>query len=290
MDPQVTYFILNYNPNGSDKITPKFIQCVESLYANTDPTISKEVIVIDQGSPESERVVIEDLRKKFGFTSVLLPRNIGISAAINLGFRMGRGRVLCLVTYDVVVTRGLDKSCLSLINDNQNVWQVVPLSDVGDNPRQSLRLLAPFGSPDVEKLLPGGVEEAALVELTINFFSRKCIERIGYFDERWMACYENMDYTFRIMLDGGKTVINRGAFAWHHHNTSSKYVGRNHFYDGMYEGDPFADGRINNLWLTKWGNQVNNDMRFDSWRLPAPELIRKYKANYPGNVYLGREQ
>jgi GT2 family glycosyltransferase len=287
--PEITYIILNYNPNNSDQITPKFVQCVEALYRNTDPYIPKEVILIDQGSPDPVLQVIEGLRKQYGFTVVQQPKNIGISAGINLGFRMGKGKFLCLVTYDVIVTKGFDKSCLNAMKD-PSIFHLVPLSDKGDNPYQVFNTMVFFGSDYVTDRLPGGLIDAGLVELTVNFFSRKCIDQVGYFDERWMACYENMDYIFRTMLCGGRTVINRGAFAWHYHNTASKYVGRNHFYDGMYQGDPFADGRINRLWLDKWGDRINDDTRFDSWKIPSQDIIQKYSHNQTYQVYQGWPQ
>lgn len=287
--PEVTYVILNYNPNGSEHITPKFEECVHALYRNSDPSIKKEVIVIDQGSPESVVNSIHKLNVKYQFCEVLLARNVGISAGINMGFQMARGKRVALLTYDVLLTKGADKSCLALLDAHPEVWHVVPLSDKGDNPHQVHRVKEAFGS-DTISVLPKGFEEAVLIELTVNYFSRTLLEKIGYFDERWMACQENIDYTFRTLLAGGKTVINREAYAWHYHNTSSRYVGRNHFYEGRYNGDPFADGRINKLWLDKWGPDINKDTRLDSWLVPPSAVIEKYKNAYGKNIFLGWPQ
>lgn len=288
--PDVTYIILDYNPYGSEEITPKFTQCVEALYRNSDPGVKKEVLVIEQGTHESALSANEALRKVHGFSHLILPANIGISRGINTGFQMGRGKVLALLTYDVLVTKGFDTTCLAAMERDATIWQQVPLSNVGDNPYQTYPVSLSFGTDDIAAALPGGTQEAGLVELTLNFFSREGIGKVGYFDEHWMACYENMDYIFRIMLAGGRTVINRGAYAWHYHNTSSRYVGRNHFYEGYMKGDPFADGRVNRLWLEKWGFRINEDTHFDSWRIPPTPVLEKYRASHGGHIHLGWPQ
>lgn len=284
--PDVTYVVLNYNPhNQTEHIQPRYEKTLEYLYRNSDPSINKQVIVIDQGCHPEITARSEELRKQYGFEHYILGRNVGISAGINLGFRMGRGRHIALLTYDVLLTKGCDTVCLRKLDTDPLAYHVVPLSNKSDQGPHMFRPQEPFGADVVT--VPGGVRQAIATELTVNYFSQECIRKVGFFDEKWKGCYENMDYMLRILLAGGKTIVELGAFAWHYHNTAATYIGKIQFYKDYMEGDIFANGELNKLWKVKWGTAFDDlDWSYSS-RIP---IMTDRAQKFSMNVYLGWPQ
>lgn len=273
----ISYGILNYNPNFDKAALKNYIDAVDSLAKNRSNIFKSEVYLIDQASqPE----LTHQLAHKYRFNAVALSANVGISRGINYLANVARGEYISLVTSDVTFTPGLDETLVSALRSDCEIYQICPTSDNSSLDHQRA---------DGPKL-DGELIENITQELTIQFWPRTTFEKIGYFDERWKACYENMDYALRTFIDGGKTIIHTGAFCHHEHNSCTKNGSINHTYDGYLDiADGFSHEPLMRMWRTKWYGLDN----FVSWNglykniiSDTSEIRKALLDTYMHNVYL----
>ena len=271
---EVSYGILHYNPDGNIQAHQAFVRAVCSLANHA--RLPHEVFVIDQGNGEREALLTQNIADELGFHFVGLKRNVGISRGINLLANMARGRYVSLVTSDVEFTPDLDVNLVKTLETNADVWQICPASDQSDIIYQKHDFQA------------SGIVRTFAQELTIQFWPRDVFRKVGYFDERWKACYENLDYAVRIFMAGGYAAISHDTFCPHDFHMSMRSGARDHAYEG-YEGmrSGFDQSVLQQLWEAKWPGLRRYedlyrliDMRdLDSRR----SLLRQ---QYPANLYL----
>lgn len=236
----VTYGILHYNPGQDPTAKNMYIAAARSLAAHRSQSLKSEVYLIDQGS---EPALTLQLAAEYGFNAITLRSNVGISRGINLLANLARGEFVSLVTSDVTFTPGLDDTLVSALRADPTIYQICPVSDISSLDHQR----ADSARED------GILVENICQELTVQFWPRRVFDKIGYFDERWKACYENMDFALRAFMDGGRTVVHQGAFCHHEHNMCVKSGARNHTYDGyIHMPQGFNQELLTQMWHNKW--------------------------------------
>jgi len=239
----VTFGILNYNPGNHPLAKQALHECVTSLRENMHAGFASEVYIIDQASEGNvQQAVVQDYCNSYGWRSIMLDRNVGISRGINLLARVSRAEYICLVTSDVQFTKELDLSLIKTLKTFPGVWQVCPASDNSELEHQRRGYRE-----------SGLAETLAAQELTVQMWPRTTFDRIGYFDERWKACFENMDFALRIFLAGGRVAVSHDAFCPHRHAMSVKSGARNRTYDGYLSmPNGFDQNRLHKMWDKKW--------------------------------------
>jgi GT2 family glycosyltransferase len=270
----VTYGVLNYNPDNNEVATAAYIAAVESLATNRSKNLTSEVYLFDQASQPD---LTGSLARKHGFNAVTLQSNVGISRGINLLANMARGQYVSLVTSDVTFTPGLDDTLIAALRADPKIYQICPVSDNSSLDHQR----APCARED------GILLQNLVQELTIQFWPRTVFEKIGYFDERWKACYENMDFALRAFLEGGSVVIHQGAFCHHEHNGTTKSGAIHKAYDGYL---PMPNGLTHDLlmpmWRAKWPNLERYMNHYETFTKDMDPLRAAMFHAYSKNVYL----
>jgi len=120
------------------------------------------------------------------------------------------------------------------------------------------------------------------------FWRRSIFDKIGFFDEKWKACYENNDFSLRCFLGGGCTALSYNSFVWHYHKVTEKNKSRETCYDGYI--DDAWQSKIKKLWDNKWPN-INSYI--DMYKPLKDKDIGDYSIMYEKfnhNIYLPYEQ
>ena len=241
----ITYGILDYNPHSDAVAFDKLKQCMESLSNNRSSRLLSEVFFIEQGNQDSSYCAeVAALCREYGFQFFSLQDNVGISRGINYLYQLARGDVISLVTSDVVFEKGTDEVMLNEFDTHQNLYQVTPSTNNSSLPYQ-------INNPTKGNF--HNLVRCIANELTIQFWRREAFEEIGYWDERWKACYENNDWTMRLFLAGYDTAISFNGFCHHHHNMTSKNGAINSAYEGYLDMPNGLDHKVlRSIWNQKW--------------------------------------
>jgi glycosyltransferase involved in cell wall biosynthesis len=166
-------------------------QAVNSVLNQTWKNL--ELIVVDDGSNDQTRGLLEKIEdKRFHY---FYQENKGVSSARNFGLKKARGDFLALLDSDDYWLP--EKLSIQLkfmlegdfhISQTQEIWI-----------RQGVRV-----NPMSKHTQPGGwfFERSlhlCLVSPSCALFSRKLMEKVGFFDENLLAC-EDYDFWLRTLL------------------------------------------------------------------------------------------
>lgn len=303
MIPDITYLILNYNPDGEESARNILGETVDAFYKRKSGRLSCDVFLLDQGSTREHREWLVDMQERHGFSTILLNRNIGISRAINFFVRTCKSPVVALITSDVLITSGMDEDLFEKVQIPE-VYQAIPFADKSDLDYQTWQPSEAFGA---EKVDLGGLKAGRKsfadrllgreggdwlrvigVELNVMFWRRSIFDRVGYFDERWKACYENNDFSLRCFLAGGCTAISPDSFVWHYHKVTEKNNAREKSHEGYI--DDCWPQEIRKLWDEKWPDldryiRIYKPLK-DRSISDYPELLKRFEKN----IFLPYEQ
>jgi GT2 family glycosyltransferase len=125
------------------------------------------------------------------------------------------------------------------------------------------------------------------VEFNVMFWRRSIFEKIGYFDERWKASYENNDFSLRCFLAGGCTGISMDSFVWHYHKITDKNQSRKMSHDGYLENWPLEAKKI---WDRKWGGHDSYINIYKPLKNSRISSNSKFYEKFKHNIYLPFEQ
>lgn len=267
MIPDISYLLLNYNPDGEKTATDILSATIDAFYARKSTKLTCDVILLDQGAVPEHQRWLQEKQSRYQFSTVLLSRNIGISGAINYFARLSRSPVLALITSDVLITSGMDEDLFHKAQIGE-IYQATPFTDKSDLEYQRWTPDETFGADRVN-LEPLRKQKSSLMdkvlgrknpsyirvigsELNVMFWRREVFDKVGYFDERWKACYENNDFSLRCFLAGGCTAVSLDSFVWHYHKVTEKSGAREKCYEGYIDHDWSKE--IRRLWDKKWPN------------------------------------
>lgn len=269
----ISYGILHYNPNTDLEARTAFICAADSLAINRSFDFNSEVFIIDQGNPSEEQEISRDIASYHNFNYIALNKNIGISRGINFLAHIARGRYISLVTSDTIFLKGLDNILIEDLENNKQIFQICPLSDYSSIEYQC----KPYGNRNITYCIAN--------ELTIQFWPRVVFDKIGFFDENWKACFENLDYSLRIFLNGGFAAISNRVTCNHKHNTTTKNGSINKSYEGYIDMPNGLDSQIlRHIWNTKWP-YFNWNFLYSPNSLNTENRELLY-SKYKNNVYL----
>jgi len=300
--PDITYLVLNYNPEGEETAYRVLEQTLQAFYERKSTRLRGDVYLLDQGSPARHRGRLLELQSRYDLSVILLNRNLGISRAVNFLVRTAKSPVFALVTSDVIVTSGMDEDLFQKVQIPE-VYQATPFTDKSDVDYQIWRPNAPYGAdhPDLTELrgrevtLMGkifrrqrhGYLRYVGVEFNVMFWRREIFDKIGFFDERWKAAYENNDFSLRCFLAGGCTAISVDSFVWHYHKVTEKNASREQAYAHCTQ-----DWRVEmrRIWDDKWPDLEGY---FNIYKPLGEKTIRDFPGfheRFKGNIFLPYDQ
>ena len=244
----VSFVVLNWN--GLDDT----LLCLESIRKQTIPAC--EIIVVDNGSSNDQKTVLRGIED---IVFVDLPQNTGFTGGQIAALKEAKGEFLALINNDAVLAPNWAKEALSSFASNPGcaavggrayVWQE-------DNGHKPYATKNPFYSYQVVNLTTGHTRTLTYGEKEVPvdsisgagvMISRKAIDKVGYFDNRFFAYYEETDLFARFKRAGMQIIYNPSMHVWHKiaQSTRSKpdfylyHMHRNRFifavknYDGKY--------------------------------------------------------
>ncbi len=201
--PRVSVVIVSFNRTDSLR---------ENLKAlGTD----HQVVVVDNGSVDgAENINLE-------FPHVLfhrLPKNFGLTKALNIGLRAGEGEYLLWLHDDVLITPGAVTRLADYLEAHAEVGAVSPLlTDASGNPIPQVRALPSPSNPDPAPGVPGDGEEIT-VECTSGgaiMFRSFVLRALRQIDEHYGTYGSGIEICTQIRGASKKVVILHSVTAIH---------------------------------------------------------------------------
>ena len=206
-------------------------QCISSIREKTDYE-NMEIIVVDNGSFEENRLKVEALSRKYEFTYLCEPMDFNFSAMCNMGAKAATGKYLLLLNDDIEV---IESGWLKKMAGQASVAGV---GAVG----------AKLWYPDSIKIQHAGITNLAIGPghklvtseddkpyydgrnyFTFNYLAvtgaclmvrRELYEEVGGMDESMPVAYNDVEFCFRLHKKGYRNVLRNDSILFHHESLS----------------------------------------------------------------------
>ena len=216
-------------------------ECLEALLA--EPQIL-DIIIVDNGSDEDGRTILDRMKSRDGRVRILSPgRNLGFAAGCNLGGASARGHFLALVNPDLIVPQGTFRTILKALADHPGAWLCGArlLNMDGSEQRGGRRdIITPWRALAevlrLDALFPNhphfrrinrhetpqilGVAEVPVVSGAFMVFPMDRWISLNGLDEQMFLHMEDVDICLRTHLAGGQVLYCGHTHVHHHQGTS----------------------------------------------------------------------
>ncbi|MHB9154145.1 MAG: glycosyltransferase family 2 protein [Endomicrobiales bacterium] len=211
--------------------------CVRNILRYT--RFPYELILIDNGSRDNTPGFLDGLALKLKrrpapflrrFCRVLNKENRGVAAALNQGIRRSKGKYLCYLNSDTLVTSGWLEGLARHAGRSRKTGIVGCCSsftrngtDLASLPRRELNREIQNVAAFLSLKRRGEYEKARYIHGFCMFIKREVVDDAGYFDEEFHPCCgDDFDYSIRARKAGYRLVIARDVLVYHFMGTSSR--------------------------------------------------------------------
>jgi GT2 family glycosyltransferase len=276
----VSFVVLNWN-GISDTLV-----CLDSIRKQTYENY--EIIVVDNGSAEHEK---ETLRAIDDIILVEFPVNTGFTGGQIAGAGAAKGAYLALINNDSVIAPDWCAKSLELVKSLKKVgavggraytWDVSlkqkPFSD--NNPFYSFQVMNPK-SGHTKTLSTGSVTTPVnSISGSAVMINRRAIDRVGYFDDRFFAYYEETDLFARMKRAGYQIIYSPDIRTWHKIGQSTRsnpgfypyHMHRNRFMFAVKNFDKQFVMPFVRIYLREWLRSVAISLRRGK-KAPVEQLV-----------------
>lgn len=185
---------------------PHIAACLQSLLQQTYPQNAYEVLVVDGGSSDRSRQIVEEFERNYESVRCLDNPAAIVPAAMNIGIRNAAGEFLLRADGHSFYPRDYIANCVKYLQETgaDNVGgpcRTVP-SDGSFGSRMVAAILTnPFGVGDSR--FRTGSFEGFVETVPFGAFRRELFDRVGMYDEKLVRNQDN-ELNARIRRAGGK--------------------------------------------------------------------------------------
>jgi GT2 family glycosyltransferase len=223
MMPTLSIIIVSYNARAD------LARCLASLRANP-PACPHDVFVVDNASSDGSA----DEATAAGVTLIALPRNVGFSAANNVGIRASHGEFLLLLNSDTLVPPGALDTLVRIAHERPDIGVIGPRLVDGQGHAElsfgeMLSPLVEWRRQRFQQRLDRGdaaarahVEAVTRIEQSPEWVTGACLLvrrgdalAVGLLDERFFMYTEDVDFCASIRARGQRILFTPAAQVTH---------------------------------------------------------------------------
>ena len=207
-------------------------KCIRSIFNGKNENFVEKVFIIDNNSVDSSLKNIESNAK---IDIIYNTQNLGFAKACNQGFKLSTSDYILLLNPDVILFENTIQECIffmdqqinidilgcQLMNDQNEVsFSCSRFPTVGGIFRDcsGLSKLAPHLFKPGIIMREWNHRESKFVDQLIGafmFMRRSVFEKVGFFDEQFFVYFEEVDFSKRLSVTGGKSFFNADIKAIH---------------------------------------------------------------------------
>lgn len=224
--------------------TPELLDLCLNSIKRTVKNIKKEIIVVDSEAKEKTEGLIREKYPEVKF--IPFKKNLGYSKIVNAGLKQARGDYILILNADIIVLERSVSEMLKYIKNHPKVGIVGPqLVDFTGNVQVSCfsfpslgailarrtfwgrtkkgkKLLDKFIMKDSDIRIPRKVN---WLQGSAMIIRKKAIEKVGLWDERFFAYFEDTDFCHRFWQKGYSVIYLPTAKMVHYYHRMSKKRG-----------------------------------------------------------------
>ncbi len=220
--------IVIVNWNGGELVK----KCIGSVFEHPGNDLVNTVIVVDNASTDRS---VDNLPEDKRIRVIKNTANLGFAKACNQGFKICTAEFVLLLNPDAqLLTDTLkDSSAYMNVHPEVDILGARLLDDNGKTTASCARFPTPlrifYDASGLSKLFPSvftpstlmtdwNHAESRFVDQLMGafmFMRRSVFDTIGYFDERFFVYYEELDFSKRLAMVGGKSFFNHDITAVH---------------------------------------------------------------------------
>ena len=213
---------LTPQPEVPEKQTPRIsviivsFNRIESLRSSLKALGAEhQVIVVDNGSMDGSENIVQE------FPHILfhqLPKNFGLTKALNIGLRAAEGEYLLCLHDDVLITADAVTRLAGWLESHPDAGAVCPLlTDAAGNPVPQVRSLPAPSQPDPGLRLPGDAEELTVdaTSCAAIMFRSFFLRALRHVDEHYGTYGPAIEIPMQVRRANKKVVILHSVTAIH---------------------------------------------------------------------------
>jgi GT2 family glycosyltransferase len=230
--------------------------CLESLFQQSDPGVPLEIVVVDDGSTDGTRAMVDELRAERPRVEYRFQDHQGIPAARNTGIRSASGDIVAIVADDYLLAPDYAKTIISFFRKEPSA-KVVRFKIVSAGDDFVSRVSHAYREASIKRRLSEGATPDGCQHLWKEFnteerhtvdhgleaagaaaIAREVFDEVGLFDESFLRA-EDTEFTRRLRMKGilvhyvpiplirhryssnlaasVKTCFESGRFRWHYY-------------------------------------------------------------------------
>ncbi|WP_261378481.1 glycosyltransferase family 2 protein [Paenibacillus agilis] len=233
-------------------------QCIASIQQYTSE--AHEIIVVDDASTDGTAAYLRKLSGQIRYQ--IHDKNYGFAGSINTGLKMAKGKTICLLNNDIIVTTNWLGNLLHCLESDPAIGMVGPVTNFISGEQQ---IEVAYGTnQEMQQFARQYNEQDAskwkMVERIVGFcmlFHKSFFEEIGYLDEGYrIGNFEDEDFVIRTRLAGRKLAIAGDCFIHHFGSQSMKELGEQ-LQDIYKKNEAF--------YQQKWSNPYEWVQRVTEW-------------------------
>jgi GT2 family glycosyltransferase len=194
--------------------------CLASIDRRTDwPRY--EIVVADNASTDGTREWLEGEERRGALRAVFQSENRGFAAGVNAAAAASRGRYLCLLNNDTIVTRGWLSTLVRHLDRDRSLGMLGPTTNEIANEAKvevgyrELRHLDAWARR-FTRANAGRIDEVPMLAMFCALMRRDVFDRVGPLDERFeIGMFEDDDYSRRLAAEGLRLGVARDSFVHH---------------------------------------------------------------------------
>ena len=224
--------------------------CIESIRRHTSEPY--ELIIVDNGSTDD---TVEYLQNQKDIRAIYNKKNAGFAKGCNQGAAIATGDALLFLNNDTVVTENWLKNMLNVLNADELIGMVGPISNSCSGRQQihvsysDLSGLDDFAHEHCHRHAGIAYDSRRLVGFCL-LIKKKVWDEVGPFDEQFgIGNFEDDDLCLRVLEAGYMSKIAMDSFVHHVGSATFRTLDINYF--RLLEQN-------RKIATEKWGNNINS--------------------------------
>lgn len=206
-----------------------------AVLAQNYPADYLEILVVDGGSTDGTRAMVEDLIEPHAHAHLLANPHRLQSAALNIGIQAAQGEIIIRVDGRTLIAPDYVETCVKLLEQKKadNVGGLLrPCGQSFVGQAVALATGSPFGIGGSK--FHYSEREQVVDTVYLGAYRREIFDQIGLYDES-LAINEDYELNYRLRRAGGKILLSPVIQSTYFPRSSLPALGRQYFRYGLWK-------------------------------------------------------